>query len=90
MQWESTKKIHREKKKDQCHQCAYFLHFQCVGVVCGSVGVLDILQNNVSLLARLVDDLRDNKQEDQIRTRPLVQQQPNRLLLTSIVVLSFS
>lgn len=84
--------IHRKKKKkkkEQCCHVAHFLHFQCVGIVRGSVCVLDILHNNISLLGRLVNDLRNNKRQDQICIRPLIQQ-PNLLLLTSILVLSFS
>lgn len=35
----------------------YFLHFQCVRVVCSSVGVLNILQNDLSLFCSFVNNL---------------------------------
>lgn len=56
----ATTKTH---KKQGCCHVAYFLHFQCVGVVCGSVGVLDILQDDISLRGRLVNNLWNNKQQ---------------------------
>lgn len=84
----ASTKIHR-KKEQRCH-VAHFLHFQCVGIVRGSVGVLDILHNNISLLGRLVNDLRNNKQQDQVYIRLLRKQRSNLPLLTSILVLSFS
>lgn len=85
----ASTKSHTQKKEQRC-LVAHFLHFQRVGIVRGSVGVLDILHNNISLLGRLVNDLQNKKQQDQICIRPLIQQQPNLLLLTSILVLSFS
>lgn len=35
----------------------YFLHFQCISVVRSSVGVLNILHNDLSLTRSLVNNL---------------------------------
>lgn len=35
----------------------YLLHFQCVSVVCSSMGVLNIIQNDLSLICSLVNNL---------------------------------
>ena len=39
----------------------HLLHFQCVRVVCSSVGVLNVLLNDLSLLRALVNNLPNNK-----------------------------
>lgn len=45
---------------DNCRfKVTYFLHVQCISVVRSGVGVLDILEDNLSLLRRLVDNLRN-------------------------------
>lgn len=44
---------------------AYFLHFQCVGVVRSSVGVLDVLHNDIGLVRVLVDHLEDDQHATQ-------------------------
>lgn len=44
---------------------AYFLHFKCVGVVRSSVGVLDVLHNNIGLVRVLVDHLENDQHATQ-------------------------